>query len=75
MTRQPLWVILCHLPEKGRKCIEEIVEEMKEGQGRKRNRNESKETEEKKIPLYPLRKIPDTFAKPKHPRMSQGNEI
>ena len=31
-TRQPLWVILCHLPEKGRK---EIVEEMKE-----RNREE-----------------------------------
>ena len=30
MTRQPLWVILCHLPEKGRKEIEEIVEEMKE---------------------------------------------
>ena len=27
MTRQPLWVILCHLPEKGRK---EIVEEIKE---------------------------------------------
>ena len=27
MTRQPLWVILCGLPEKGRK---EIVEEMKE---------------------------------------------
>ena len=26
-TRQPLWVILCRLPEKGR---EEIVEEMKE---------------------------------------------
>ena len=26
MTRQPLWVILCRLPEKGRK---EIVEEMK----------------------------------------------
>ena len=25
-----LWVILCHLPEKGRKEIEEIVEEMKE---------------------------------------------
>ena len=33
-TRQPLWVILCHLPEKGRKEIEEIVE-MKE-----RNREE-----------------------------------
>ena len=29
MTRQPLWVILCRLPEKGRKKIEEIVE-MKE---------------------------------------------
>ena len=30
MTRQPLWVILCRLAEKGRKEIEEIVEEMKE---------------------------------------------
>ena len=30
MTHQPLWVILCHLPEKGRKEIEEIVEEMKD---------------------------------------------
>ena len=30
MTHQPLWVILCHLSEKGRKEIEEIVEEMKE---------------------------------------------
>ena len=29
-TCQPLWVILCGLPEKGRKEIEEIVEEMKE---------------------------------------------
>ena len=29
-THQPLWVILCHLPEKGRKEIEEIVEEVKE---------------------------------------------
>ena len=28
-TRQLLWVILCCLPEKGRKEIEEIVEEMK----------------------------------------------
>ena len=34
-TRQPLWVILCRLPEKERKEIEEIVEEMKE-----RNREE-----------------------------------
>ena len=29
-TRQPLWVIFCRLPEKGRREIEEIVEEMKE---------------------------------------------
>ena len=27
MSHQPLWVILCHLPEKGRK---EVEEEMKE---------------------------------------------
>ena len=30
MTRQPLWVILCCLPEKGRKEIQDIQEEMKE---------------------------------------------
>ena len=30
MTRQPLWVILCHLPQKGRREIEEVVDEMKE---------------------------------------------
>ena len=30
MTRQPLWVSLCRLPEKGRKEREEIVEEIKE---------------------------------------------
>ena len=29
-TRQPLRVILCRLPEKGRKEIEEILEEMEE---------------------------------------------
>ena len=53
MTCQPLWVILCRFPEKGRKEIEEIVEEMKEGQGRKRKMNESEETEEiKTFPLY-----------------------
>ena len=33
-TRQPLWVILCRLPEKGRKDIEERVEE------KERNREE-----------------------------------
>ena len=37
------------LPEKGRKEIEEIVDEMKE-----RDREESEETEEiKTVPLYP----------------------
>ena len=30
MTRLPLLVILCRLPEKGRREIEEVVEEMKE---------------------------------------------
>ena len=29
-TCQPLWVNLCHLPEKVKKEIEELVEEMKE---------------------------------------------
>ena len=29
-TRQPLWVIFCRLPEKGRSEIEEAVKEMKE---------------------------------------------
>ena len=46
-TRQPLWVILCRLPEKGRREIEEIVEEMKErNREKKRNTNESEEIEE-----------------------------
>ena len=35
-TRQPLWVILCRLPEKGRKATEEIAEEMKERDREKR---------------------------------------
>ena len=47
-----MWVILCCLPEKE---IEEIVEEIREEQGRKRNRNESEETEEiKTFPPLPL---------------------
>ena len=51
-TCQPWLIILCRLPEKGRK---ETAEEMKEtDKGRKRNRNESEETEEiKTFPLYP----------------------
>ena len=35
-TRQPLWVILCRLPGKRRKDIEEIVEERKERDGEER---------------------------------------
>ena len=30
MTHQHFLVILCHLPEKGKKEIEEIIDEMKE---------------------------------------------
>ena len=37
-TRQPLWVILCRLPEKGRKETEEIAEEMKERDREERGR-------------------------------------
>ena len=54
MTCKPLWVILCHLPEKGRKEKEEIAEEWKRGTGNKRKIKESEETEEiKTFPLYP----------------------
>ena len=50
-THQPKWVILCRLPEKGRR---EIVEETKVGQGRKRKIHESEETDEiKTFPFYP----------------------
>ena len=54
MTRQPLWVILCRLPEKGRRELEEIVEEMKERDRRERKMNESEEIEEIKTPLLLL---------------------
>ena len=66
-TRKHLWAILCRLPEKGRKKIEEMVEELKEkrdrrdgrrdereGQRRKRNGNESEETEKINIAPLPL---------------------
>ena len=36
MTRQLLWVILCHLLEKGRKEIEKIVVKMKESDKQER---------------------------------------
>ena len=53
-TCQPLLVILCSLPDKGRQEIEEIVEEMRAGQRRKRKMNESEETKEiKTLPLHP----------------------
>ena len=49
-TRRPLWVILCRLPEKGRR---EIVKEMKERDRGERKMNDSEETEEiKTFPLY-----------------------
>ena len=54
-TRQPLWVILCRLPEKGRKEIEEIVDEMKERTGKKEEQEwEWRNRRNKNIPLLPL---------------------
>ena len=51
---QPLLVILCRLPEKGKREIEEIVDEMKERDRGARKMNESEETEEiKTFPLNP----------------------
>ena len=45
---------LCCLPEKGRKEIEEIAEEMREGKGRNRKMKESEGTEEiTTLSLYP----------------------
>ena len=55
MTRQPLWVILC-LQVTPMLPTEELISrrDEREEQGRKRNRDESEETEEIKIlPLYP----------------------
>ena len=51
-TGQSLWVILCRLPERGSEEIEEILEEMKQKEGKKewkwRNRRN------KNIPPIPL---------------------
>ena len=49
-TRQPLVVILGHLPEKGRKEIEEIVEEMKDIDREERGEGTEEITT---FPLYP----------------------
>ena len=52
-TRQSLWVILCRLPEKGRREIEEIAEDMEERDRGERKMNDSEGTEEiKTFPLY-----------------------
>ena len=55
MTRHPVWVILCRLLEKGRREIEETVEDIKERDRVERKMNESEETEEiKTVPYLPL---------------------
>ena len=54
MTWQPLWVILCCLPEKGRKETEEIVEEMKERDGEERGTGMRVKKQNKNIPTLPL---------------------
>ena len=54
-TCQPLWVILCSLPEKGRKEIEEIAEEMKKGDREERGTGmKEKKLRNKNIPPLPL---------------------
>ena len=57
-AHQPLWVILCRLPQKGRREIEETVKEMKE-----RDRGESgtgmKKKKQKKKNIPPL-SLPST---------------
>ena len=54
MTHQPLWVIFCHLPEKGRKEIEEIVEEMKERDREERGTGMKVKKQNKNIPPLPF---------------------
>ena len=56
MTRQPLYVILCLLPEKGRRDRRYSRGDEREGQARKRNRNGSEETEE--IKTFPNHHLP-----------------
>ena len=62
MTHQLLWVILCHLPEKGRREKEEIVEEKEEiveemkerGRGEKENEWKWRKRRNKNIPSQSL---------------------
>ena len=54
-TRQPLWVILCRLREKGRKKIEETVEEMKEKDREEKGTGmKMKKQKNRNIPPLPL---------------------
>ena len=48
-TRQPLWIMLCRLPEKGRR---DSRGDEREGQGKKKKLNVSVETEE--ITTFPF---------------------
>ena len=50
MTRQPLQVILCHLPVKGRKEIEEIIEMKERGREERRTGMKVKKQKNKNIP-------------------------
>ena len=54
MTCQLLWVILCCLPEKGRKEIEEIVAEMKEKDREERGTGMKVKKQNRNIPPLPL---------------------
>ena len=52
MTHQPLWVIFMLSPREREK--RDRREDVREGQGRKWNRNKSEETQEiKTLPFYP----------------------
>ena len=82
MTCQPLWVILCHLLEKGSKEIEEIVEEMKERdrEGRGTEMKVKKQKKQKHSPSTLTNvswmprwcKIHNTFTPPDHPAQRKG---
>ena len=54
MTRQPLWVNLCRLPEKGKKEIEEIIEEMKERYREERGTGMTVKKQKKPVLVYNL---------------------
>ena len=53
-TCQPFWVILCCLPEKGRKEIEEILEEIKERDRKKAEQEWKWKTNRRNKNILPL---------------------